>query len=229
MPPAPAPPFAESEWELFFTRLTPFLPAPPSSVQRQNLYRFAEHLLHWNRVHNLIGPAAAKNLLIRHLLDSAPLLPMLDPDSRVADIGSGAGFPGLVLAILSSAGHRFDLIERAGKKAGFLSFIIHELKLGDRTRVLAESAERLGGDEKNAYDFVVSRALGSLADGAVIAAGLLSDGGRYLALKGDRHQEELDEFLAAPIHERYLPPTVHATGVASGVIVRLIRNSCETF
>ena len=222
---APPIPFADADWAVLFERLAVLGGSPPAEAARQRLRRFAAHLLQWNRMDNLIGPAAEQNLLMRHLLDSATLLPFLDDNARVADLGSGGGLPGVVLAILSPPGRRFDLIERAAKKARFLKFIVHELGLAAQVRVLPVSADRLGRDGKNAYDLVVSRAVGSLTDGAAIAWPLLKPGGSYLALKGARHDRELDDYAASPVGGGYRPPTVHPDGLGEGVIIRLVRTA----
>ena len=199
-----------------------FLGWPLSRRQREELHHFSELLLQANRQFNLIGPSAERDLLSRHLLDSIPLLPFFMADSRVADIGSGGGFPGIVLAILSQPPRTIHLIESVNKKARFLRHVVGELDLQNRVRVFAMRAESLSATEQNSYDFVVSRALGPLVYGANLARYLLRPGGVYLALKGRNHAADLESLRKDPLQRFFQEPqTFPAVGEGGGVVVRL--------
>ena len=92
---------------------------PVSRETEQRLDRFVELLLKWQRVSNLIADSSVRHLWTRHIADSLQLLP-LAPEARIwVDLGSGAGFPGLVLgcALADTAGARVHLIESNAKKA----------------------------------------------------------------------------------------------------------------
>ena len=193
-----------------------------SSHQKIALQRFSVLLLQANRRFNLIGPSAESNLLARHFLDAVPLLPFFAEGARVADIGSGGGLPGVVLAILSPPPRMVCLVESAYKKALFLQQVVVDLGIQERVRVCAMRAEQLGLEEKNAYDFVVSRALGSLVYGAGLAKKLLRPGGAYLAMKGRHHDVDIEALRRRPIRHAFQEPEVHpAIGKGGGVIVRL--------
>src|SRR5215468_5881692 len=103
-------------------------------VSRETLARldeFVSTLLKWQRTTNLIAPATIGHLWTRHVADSLQLLP-LAPDARIwIDLGSGAGFPGLVLAcaLAETTGAQVHLIESNGKKAGFLREATRQLRL----------------------------------------------------------------------------------------------------
>lgn len=117
---------------------------------------------------------------------------------RIADIGSGAGFPGLVLAV-ALPGSRIDLIESVGRKCEFIQRAIDAARV-DNARVLNERSETLaaaGGRE--AYDAVTARAVGRLSTLAELASPLLRDGGVLVAWKGKRDEDEERQLLnAAP-------------------------------
>ena len=115
---------------------------------------------------------------------------------RIADLGSGAGFPGLPLAaVLREA--RVDLVESSGRKCEFIERVVASADLG-RAHVVCERAETLaGGEGREAYDAVTARALGRLSTIAELASPLLAEGGALVAWKGRRDVEEEAELARA--------------------------------
>ena len=135
-----------------------------------------------------------------HIADSLSGLEIeaLRSAGRIADLGSGAGLPGLVLAAeLPEA--RVDLIESTGRKGEFISAAIERMGL-DNAAVIGERAEAwAGGSGREAYDAVTARAVGRLATLAELASPLLRDGGVLVAWKGRRDPgEERELHRAAP-------------------------------
>jgi 16S rRNA (guanine527-N7)-methyltransferase len=117
---------------------------------------------------------------------------------RIADLGSGAGLPGLVLAS-ELPESRVDLIESVGRKCRFLRRAIEAMGLENAAVVCERSEVWAMGDGREAYDAVTARAVGTLATLAELASPLLRDGGTLLAWKGARSAEEESELdLAAP-------------------------------
>lgn len=214
--------FSPEAWQSCFARMERFLGRSLSAQQCAALQRFSLLLLQANRQFNLMGPSAEKDLLTRHFLDAVPLLPFFKPGDRVADLGSGGGVPGLVLAILAPPPFSLHLIEGTQKKARFLESVVEQLALGDRVRVFALRSEQLGAEEKNSYDLVVSRAIGTLLYGATLASPLLHPGGAYLALKGENHAKDLEQLRQSPIQHLFQPPKVFpAMGEGGGVVVQM--------
>jgi 16S rRNA (guanine527-N7)-methyltransferase len=129
-----------------------------------------------------------------HIADSLSGLE-IDPlasASRVADLGSGAGLPGLVLAAcLPDA--RFDLIESLGRKCGFLREAADRMGLENVAVVCERSEDRASSQSREAYDAVTARAVGSLATLAELASPLLRQGGVLVAWKGARSDAEESE------------------------------------
>ena len=164
-----------------------------TDVSRETLARleaYAELLARWQRRINLVGPSTLADVWRRHMLDSAQLAPLVPEGARIlADIGAGAGFPGLVLAILLE--HRLAdaaLIEADARKAAFLDQAI--LATGARARVVRARAE---SRPIAPADVVVARACAPLARLLDCAAPLLAKGGVALLLKGRGVDRELTE------------------------------------
>jgi 16S rRNA (guanine527-N7)-methyltransferase len=153
--------------------------------------RYAELLAGIGVEWGLIGPREVERLWDRHLLNCAALAELFEPGERVADIGSGAGLPGLPLAI-AKPGVQVVLVESLLRRAEFLRTVVADLELDvEVVRGRAEDAavrEAAGG-----CDAVVSRAVASLDKLARWSLPLLRPGGRMVAIKGERAYDEVVE------------------------------------
>jgi 16S rRNA (guanine527-N7)-methyltransferase len=168
------------------------------------LLKLVDELELGNAQFNLTAIRDRVDVLRKHLLDSLSLEPYLRGD-RVADVGTGAGFPGLPLAIVNPQ-RRFTLIEATGKKARFAERVA--LQLGcDNVQVVHARAESYRPFEL--FDTVTARALSSLADFAAYAGHLCAPGGRLLAMKGKRPDEEISalpkSFRVLAVHRLRVP------------------------
>jgi 16S rRNA (guanine527-N7)-methyltransferase len=152
--------------------------ALPAAAPAQ-LLRYLALLHKWNRAYNLTAVREPEAMVTRHLLDSLAVLPHLRGEHFI-DVGTGAGLPGIPLAI-ARPGLRFDLLDSNGKKMRFVTQAIAELGLTN-ARALQHRVEdwrpQLG------YDGVLARAFSSLAEMAECCGHLLAADGRLLALKG---------------------------------------------
>lgn len=156
-----------------------------SRETRATLERFAALLLRWNRTVNLIARGDESDLWPRHIADSLQLVPLIPPKvGRAIDLGSGGGFPGLVLAI--ATGIRFDLVESDQRKAAFLREVIRAT--GAPAVVHAARAESL---PLPPAPLVTARALAPLPRLLALAHPLLVPDGLCLFLKGSSAASEL--------------------------------------
>ena len=164
--------------------------AGQADVSRETLARlkrYAEMLEKWNQRINLVGRGTVEDLWRRHMLDSAQLLPLIPPDTgSVADLGSGAGFPGLVLAICGVK--NVHLIEADRKKCAFLREVARETD----TPVTIHN-KRIEEIESFQADIVTSRALAPLPKLLDMAAPFTKKHSILLFLKGRSADGELTE------------------------------------
>jgi len=168
------------------------------------LLRLVDELEIANAQFNLTAIRDRLGMLRKHVLDSLSLQPFIR-GVRIADVGTGAGFPGLPLAIVNPA-RRFSLIEATGKKARFVAHTIERLHCAN-VEVVNARAENYRPFEL--FDTVAARALSSLADFVAYAGHLCAPDGRLLAMKGKRPDEEISalpkSFRVLAVHRVKLP------------------------
>jgi len=175
-----------------------------SGAQTDALLRLLDELAVANSQFNLTAIRDRPGMLRKHLLDSLSVLPFLRGE-RIVDVGTGAGFPGLPLAIASPE-RRFTLIEATGKKARYVARTALRLGL-DNVEVIHQRAEHHRC--ARGFDVVVARALAALADLVAYAGHLCAANGRLLAMKGRRPQREIgalpDGFRVLAVHTLHVP------------------------
>jgi 16S rRNA (guanine527-N7)-methyltransferase len=180
--------------------------AQAADVSRETLVHFVtyqELLLKWQRRINLIGPATIGQIWERHFLDSAQLHPHLTAalkgrrgGATLYDLGSGAGFPGLVLALMArgaGAPLAVHLVEADRRKAAFLAEVCRATGLARAVTLHAARAEALPLDRLPRADVVTARALAALPELLGLAAPLLAPHGIALFLKGAKAGDELTQ------------------------------------
>lgn len=160
--------------------------------------RYAELLAGPGVERGLIGPREVERLWDRHLLNSAAIAELLEPAEKIADIGSGAGLPGIPVAI-ARPDLSVTLVEPLLRRSDFLGEVIEELDLDGVMVLRGRAEERAVRDAVEERDAVVSRAVASLDKISRWSFPLLRSGGRMLAMKGERAQVEVDEHRAAMI------------------------------
>lgn len=155
-------------------------------AQRQ-LLAYLELLAKWNRVYNLTAVRDVEAMLAHHILDSLSVLPHLEGVDSLADVGAGAGLPGIPLAIANPK-LAVVLVESTHKKCAFMQQALIELELSQAT-VMCERAERVRLEKPVAA--AISRAFADLAEFVRLSRHLVRGGGLLLAMKGVHPDEEL--------------------------------------
>jgi 16S rRNA (guanine527-N7)-methyltransferase len=153
--------------------------------------RYAEILAGAGVERGLLGPREVDRLWDRHILNSAAVAELLGSGERIADIGSGAGLPGIPLA-LARSDLRLTLIEPLLRRSDFLREVADDLGL-EITIVRGRAEDRFVREQVGEMDAVVSRAVASLDKLAKWSVPLLRADGRMIAIKGERAEEEIQE------------------------------------
>jgi 16S rRNA (guanine527-N7)-methyltransferase len=161
-----------------------------SDAQQQAWLDYIALLAKWNKAYNLTAVDEPLTMVSRHILDSLSIAPWLSGDAFI-DVGTGAGLPGVPLAILFPQ-RRFTLLDSAGKRTRFLTQVQASLKLANISIVQSRAEQYRPAVH---FDGVLSRAFASLPDMVAHCQHLCRSGGHYYAMKG---QAPLDEIAALP-------------------------------
>ena len=168
--------------------LAPSADRAPSADSVERRATLIEELGRWGKRINLTAIRDPRTMVSAHVLDSLAVRPLLH-GRRVVDIGTGAGFPGLPLAIVEPD-REFLLLDANGKKLGFVQHIIGLLGLKNAAVAKARAEDYAPGER---FDTVIARALAAVARLTKLGGHLLGEDGVLLALKGKLPTEELDD------------------------------------
>ena len=161
----------------------------------ETLCRFGEAVVKQNEVMNLTAITQPDQVAKLHLLDSLTVLTVAEPaGKRVIDVGCGAGFPGVPIAIACPEAE-VTLLDSLGKRMNWLETVLPQL--GVRAKCVTARAEEAVADCREQYDFAVSRAVARLNILLELTAPYVRVGGAVLALKGSAAREELEEAKSA--------------------------------
>ncbi len=156
-----------------------------------SLERYAELLVEKNKVMNLTAITEPQDVATLHFLDSAALLMLADfKEKQVADVGTGAGFPGMPLRILEPTVD-MTLLDSLNKRIDFLKEVCAELGL-DNVSCVHGRAEEFAAEHREGYDIVTSRAVANLSMLSELCLPLVKVGGLFLAMKSTECEEELE-------------------------------------
>ncbi|HVJ63159.1 MAG TPA: 16S rRNA (guanine(527)-N(7))-methyltransferase RsmG [Tahibacter sp.] len=178
-------------------------------------------LSRWNGAYNLTAVRDPGEMVTRHLVDSLAIVPYVTGES-LADLGSGAGLPGIVLAIVAPE-RRVTVVDSNGKKARFLREAARSLKLAN-VKVIEGRVE----DVEGRYDCITARAFATLADMLALGGQLLAANGTWLAMKGRVLDEELAgvpaDFRVEAVHALEVPGLEAERHL---VVVRRVTGECS--
>lgn len=165
--------------------------APLKNVSRETIEKLKQYeklLLKWNEAFNLIGPESLRDPWQRHFIDSAQISPLISAEeNEIVDLGTGAGFPGLVIAILFPE-KKVTLVDSNHKKCRFLEKVAEETQTN--VEVICSNIKDIK-DKK--FDLALSRGLANLNLLLTLSYPVLKKEGRCLFLKGQQHKKEIQE------------------------------------
>ena len=170
----------------------------PTEEQLSQLDKFYHLMLEWNEKINLTRITAEKEVYLKHFYDSLTLSKVVDLKNvnTLCDVGTGAGFPGVVLKIVFP-NLKITLVDSLQKRVNYLNEIIKELKLQD-----IEAIHSRGEDYKGEFDVVTSRAVANIERLLDYTMHLVSKNGVFVAMKGNI-DKELTESVAKKINKKY--------------------------
>ena len=159
--------------------------------QMKKYFFYMELLLEWNQKMNLTAITDPKEIILKHFIDSMTISPYIKQEKKVIDVGTGAGFPGIPLAIICP-NTSFTLIDALNKRISFLKEIVTKLQLSN---VIVEHAraEDFAKENREKYDIATSRAVANLPVLLEYLLPFVKKEGKCICMKGPNIQEELDE------------------------------------
>ncbi len=168
------------------------LAVPWRESQLDQALEFLALIGKWNRIDNLTAITEPRQMVVHHLLDSLAVHPQLPPARTLLDVGSGAGLPGIPLAIFNPE-LRLTLLDAAAKRVRFIRHAVTSLGLGNVDVVQARATDFC---REPRFDAIVSRAFARTDEFVAQTAPALACGGRMLAMKGRIPRQELDALPA---------------------------------
>jgi 16S rRNA (guanine527-N7)-methyltransferase len=189
------------EWKTYLIDGAAAMGISLSASQADRLSVHGTELLSWNRKMNLTTITAPDEVAVKHFLDSLAPVPLIPPGSKLLDIGSGGGFPGVPLKIAIPS-LSVVLIDASRKKVSFLKYLIRTLRLTgiEARQIRSEDFASRKGDHgedseetpRPRFDVVISRALTSLERFARVSLPLLAENGIIVAMKGPADRSDPD-------------------------------------
>ena len=171
-----------------------------SDKQIQQLLRYLSLILKWNRIYNLSAIRDPIESVKKHLLDSLSIIHFVQP-GLLLDVGSGAGLPGIVIAIMKPETKVF-VLDSVGKKCRFMQAVKSELAL-ENLSVVNSRVESF--KSKKSFSQITSRAFAEASKTIQLTKHLLEENGRYLLMKGSNiHEEDVDNFNVK-VHSMTVP------------------------
>jgi 16S rRNA (guanine527-N7)-methyltransferase len=158
----------------------------------EKFYKYMNLLLEWNEKINLTAITEMNDVILKHFIDSITVLKYIDGNEKIVDVGTGAGFPGIPIAILKP-NTKVTLLDSLNKRVLFLQDVIKNIDLKN-TGTIHSRAEDFGQSKANreTYDISISRAVANLSTLSEYLLPLVKVGGRVICMKGAKAEEEIE-------------------------------------
>lgn len=163
-----------------------------SDSDTEKYYNYMILLLEWNKKINLTAITEQNDIILKHYIDSMTVIKYLENGNNIIDVGTGAGFPGIPIAILKKE-NEITLLDSLNKRIVFLQEIVKKLNLNN-VKTVHSRAEEFGKNKTNRefYDIAVSRAVANLSTLVEYLLPLVKIGGKCICMKGSNADEEIE-------------------------------------
>ncbi len=221
----------KEDFEAYLTEMLQEMNIEIKKKQVNQFYEYMNLLLAWNEKINLTAITEQKAIILKHFVDSLTILKDLTTQQKIVDIGTGAGFPGIPLAIMDPTNH-FTLVDSLNKRISFLNEVKEKLNLKN-IETIHLRAEELGQNKfyREKYDIAVSRAVANLTVLAEYLLPTVKVGGKIICMKGSQIEQELKEAefaikelggTVASQKEFYLPQTDMKRNI---IVIQKVKNT----
>lgn len=182
--------------EEFFERMqekSSFLGVRFCVKQLEQFFEYMELLIEWNEKMNLTAIIEPEEIILKHFIDSITILKDIEDNSRVVDVGTGAGFPGIPLSIMNPT-LKITLVDSLNKRLIFLQEVVNKLQLKN-VEIVHARAEEFGQNKKyrESFDVATSRAVANLSTLSEYLVPLVKVGGKVVSMKAADAQQEIND------------------------------------
>lgn len=183
----------EKELQEYFKKLAKDINVEINDEEINEFSLYMDLLLEWNEKINLTAITEKNEIILKHFIDSLTIYKYIKENDKIADVGTGAGFPGIPLAIMKNK-NEVILVDSLNKRINFLNEVIQKIEL-ENVIAIHSRAEDLGKDEKyrEKFDIVTSRAVANLTVLVEYLLPLVDVGGYCICMKGPNIEEELNQ------------------------------------
>ena len=157
----------------------------------KKFYNYMNLMLEWNEKINLTAITKEDDIIIKHFIDSLTVLKYLNDGDKIADVGTGAGFPGIPISIVNKKS-KITLIDSLNKRIKFLEDVKNKIKI-ENVECVHARAEDFGQDNKEKYDVSISRAVANMKVLVEYLIPLVKVDGKVICMKGPDADEEIEE------------------------------------
>lgn len=164
-----------------------------SVEQIEQFFDYMELLIEWNEKMNLTAITEPEEIILKHFIDSITILKEIEDGSKIVDVGTGAGFPGIPLSIMNPT-LKVTLVDSLNKRLIFLQEVVDKLKLKN-VEIIHARAEEFGQNKKyrESFDISTSRAVANLSTLSEYLIPLVKVGGKVISMKAAEAQEEINQ------------------------------------